>query len=322
VSRRGALNTEDGIAVMELPDAEPGEGKDVRLRVTSVGICTTDFWVLERGPSPFVIGHEFAGYLDDGTLAAVYPLARCGECDQCAKGAFNRCRRIFEFSMGLGADGGMCTELFVPKDSLTPLPAGVDPGNGLLVEPFAVAVHALDRVDLQSGQRVAVIGAGPMGLMVAASTRAAGCDTTIAARHPHQVKAAEQLDLGLDELNGEYDVVVDAAGSEGALQQAAELLAPGGTLLILAMYPATGINFPALPLLMKEANVVTSTAYCCNNDKDDFAASADFLARNPQLAEALITHRLPLDDAAAAFDAARDRASGAIKVVVHPEAGA
>ena len=319
MSSRGVFNTEDGIAVRSMPDSEPGEG--VRLRVSSVGICSTDFWVLAQGPSPFVIGHEFAGYLDDGRLAAVYPLARCGECDQCAKGAFNRCRRVFELSMGLGTDGGMCDELFVPEEAITPLPDGLGPRDGLLVEPFAVAVHALDRVDLEPGQRVAVIGAGPLGLMVAAATKGAGCETTIAPRHSHQVSAAEQLELGLGELSGEYDVVVDAAGSESALAQAAELVAPGGSLLILAMYPPTGINFPALPLLMKEANVITSTAYCCNNRRDDFAASAEFLAKTPQLADALVTHRYALEDAAAAFDAAQDRASGAIKVVVHPAAG-
>jgi 2-desacetyl-2-hydroxyethyl bacteriochlorophyllide A dehydrogenase len=319
LSRRGTFNTEDGIAVRPMPDADPTAG--VRVRVTSVGICSTDFWVLAQGPSPFVIGHEFGGYLDDGTLAAVYPLARCGECDQCSAGAYNRCRRVFELSMGLGTDGGMCDELFVPEDAITRLPDGVAPRDALLVEPFAVAVHALERVDLQPGQRVAVIGAGSLGLIVAAATKAAGCDTSISARHLHQVTAAEKLELGLGELSGEYDVVVDAAGSEAALTQAVELLAPGGTLLILGMYPPAGINFPALPLLMKEANVVTSTAYCCNNRKDDFAASAEFLASTPALAEALISHRFPLEEAPAAFDAARDRASGAIKVVVHPQSG-
>ena len=318
MSRRGVFNTDDGIAVRSMPDADSGEG--VRLRVTSVGICTTDFWVLAQGPSPFAIGHEFAGHLDDGTLAAVYPLARCGQCDQCAKGAYNRCRRVFELSMGLGTDGGMCTELFVPEDSVTPLPDGVDPRDGLLVEPFAVGIHAIDRVDLQPGQRVAVIGAGALGLMVAAAVRAAGCETTIAARHPHQVAAAERLGLGLGELRGEYDVVVDAAGNEAALAQAVELLAPGGTLLLLSMYPPTGVSFPALPLLMKEANVVTSTAYCCNNSKDDFAASAEFLAKTPEVAEAVISHRFPLNEAPAAFATAQDRAGGAIKVVVHPDA--
>jgi threonine dehydrogenase-like Zn-dependent dehydrogenase len=113
-------------------------------------------------------------------------------------------------------------------------------------------------------------------------------------------------------------VVVDAAGTESALNRAAELLAPGATLLLLGIYPPGGIMFPALPLMMKEARVITSTAYCFNSHRNDFAGAAAFLAGNPDVVEAIVTHRYPLADAPAAFDAARDRAGGTIKVVVHP----
>jgi len=318
VSRRGVFNTGDGVAVRDLPAIEPGDG--VRLRVTSVGICSTDLWVMAQGPSPFVVGHEFAGYLDDGTLVAAYPLMRCHACDQCARGAFNRCRRVFEGSLGLGAHGGMCDELLVAPDSVVVLPEGLRPGDAGLVEPFAVAIHALERIGTHPGRRVAVVGGGAVGLTLAAVARAGGHDVAVVARHRHQVAAAERLGLTVT-VAGEYDVVVDAAGTESGLDRAAGLLAPGATLLLLGIYPPAGISFPALTLMMKEAQVLTSTAYCFNSRRNDFAAAASFLAANPAVIDAIVTHRYPLADAPAAFVSARDRAGGTIKVVVDPTGG-
>lgn len=320
-TRRGVFNTGDGVVVRELPELEPdAPGAGVRMRVTSIGICSTDLWVMEQGPSPFVVGHEFAGYLDDGTLATAYPLMRCQDCDQCARGAFNRCRRVFEGSLGLGAHGGMCDELLVDADTVLALPSGLRPEDAGLVEPFAVAVHALERIEPGFGLRIAVVGGGPVGLTLAALARHAGHDTGISARHPHQIAAAERLGL-TTAVGGEYDVVVDAAGTGSALNRAAELLAPGATLLLLGIYPPAGITFPALPLMMKEARVITSTAYCFNSERNDFATAAAFLAANPGVVEAIVTHRYPLADAAAAFASARDRAGGTIKVLVDPSIG-
>jgi 2-desacetyl-2-hydroxyethyl bacteriochlorophyllide A dehydrogenase len=274
------------------------------------------------GPSPFVVGHEFAGHLDDGTLVAAYPLARCGECDQCARGAFNRCRQIFAASRGLGAHGGMRDEVVLAPADLIALPPALEPTDAALVEPFAMAFHAVDRAGVQLGQRIAVVGAGTLGLMVSAALRAHGHDVDIAARHPHQQAAAEQLGLRVGAA-GEYDLVVDAAGSESGLQQAAELLAPGGTLLLLGLYPPTGVTFPALSLLMREANVVTATAYCHgapyrDDGPSDFVTAAEYLAKHPDTIAALVTHRFPLEDAAAAFAMATNRSAGAIKVLVQP----
>jgi 2-desacetyl-2-hydroxyethyl bacteriochlorophyllide A dehydrogenase len=312
------FNTADGVVVRGLPDVETDGG--VRLRVSSVGICSTDLWVMRQGPSPFVVGHEFAGYLDDGTLAAAYPLMRCHDCDQCARGAFNRCRRVFEGSLGLGAHGGMCDELMVSADTLVVLPESLRPEDAGLVEPFAVAIHALERIGPRPGRRIAVVGGGAVGLTLAAVARHAGHDVSVVARHRHQIAAAEQLGLSVG-VGGEYDVVVDAAGTESGLNHAAELLAPGATLLLLGIYPPAGITFPALALMMKEAHVLTSTAYCFNSRRNDFTAAAEFLAGNPGVIDAIVTHRYPLGDAPAAFDAARDRAGGTIKVVVNPTAG-
>jgi 2-desacetyl-2-hydroxyethyl bacteriochlorophyllide A dehydrogenase len=308
------FNTADGIAVRPVEEEPAGR---VRVRVSSVSICGSDLWLIDHGPSPFVVGHEFAGHLDDGTLVAVYPLGRCGSCPQCAAGNPNRCPDVFRTTLGLGAHGGMRDEAWVDPRALVPLPEGLDPAAAALVEPVAVGVHALDRAGLADGRRILVMGAGPLGLTVAALARYAGHDVTIVARHPFQRAAADRLGLGLSPT-GEYDVVFDAAGSVSALAHAAESLAPGGTLVLLGMYPPDGVHYPAQTLMAKEATAISATAYRVTDTHDDFRTAAHHLRDHPELAATLITHRYPLDDAATAFATARDRDRHAVKVVVHP----
>lgn len=320
MTNRGVFNTADGIAVRPLSEGTVEEAPGgARLRVTSVGICGSDLWLLDHGASPFVVGHEFAGLLDDGTLAAVYPLGRCGRCPQCTAGTPNRCADVFRTTLGLGAHGGMRDVAYVDPGALVPLPDGLDPAAAALVEPVAVGVHALDRARLRDGRRVLVIGAGPLGLTVAALARQAGHDVRIVARHPFQQAAADRLGLRLAPGGtADYDVVFDAAGSVSALARAAELLAPGGTLVLLGMYPPDGVHYPAQTLMAKEATAISATAYRVTDTHNDFRTAARHLRDHPELAATLITHRYPLDDAATAFATARDRDRQALKVLVHP----
>ena len=166
-----------------------------------------------------------------------------------------------------------------------------------------------------AGQRVAVIGGGSIGLLAVAGARAAGADVDLVARHPAQVDAGRRLGAGTP--TGAYDLVVDAAGSASALASAVELARPGGAILLLAVYfdevPLLGV-----PLLSKELTVWNAMAYSHHEGGSDFGSAVALLATQPEIADTLITRRFPLDDAAEAFRAAADRASGAIKVVLEP----
>jgi threonine dehydrogenase-like Zn-dependent dehydrogenase len=143
----------------------------------------------------------------------------------------------------------------------------------------------------------------------------AGADVDLLARHPAQVEAGHRLGAGAPQ--GEYDLVVDAAGSGSALASAVELARPGGAVLLLAVYfgevPLLGV-----PLLSKELTVLSAMAYAHHGGGSDFATAIELLAAHPEIADTLITKRFPLDDAAEAFHAAADRASGSIKVVLEP----
>jgi threonine dehydrogenase-like Zn-dependent dehydrogenase len=296
-------------------DVDPPSGDGVRVKVASAGICGSDLHLLEMG-LPLTFGHEVAGWLADGTPVAVEPLDPCGVCDACVAGDHARCVRGPAIVMGIGLDGGMAEECLVPERSLARLPTGIDPLDASLVEPLAVAVHGVRRGGVTGLDRVAVVGGGTIGQMALVAAQAAGAATDLEARHDRQREAASRLGAG--EVDGTYDVVVEAAGSASALARAVDLARPGGTVVLLGSYWDGDVVMPGLSVTMKEVTLVPSTMYGRVGPSRDVDVAATILADRPELPAAVITHRFALDAAVEAFAVARDRAAGAIKVVLEP----
>ena len=311
---RAVRHTDNGIEVVDLPSPGATDGR-VRVHVRSAGICGSDLHMLSWGPMPVTLGHEVAGHLDDGTPVAIWPLVPCGECDRCAAGEVTQCRRAVTQSYGIGRDGGMADEMIVEQSCVVPLPDGLDVAHGSLVEPIACSLHALRRAGLRGDERVAVVGAGAIGLAAVGVARAAGCVVDVVARHDAQRAAAARIGAGT-EPEGEYDVVVDAAGTDSALEMCFGLLRPGGTVALVASYWEP-VTFPQF-FSIKEPIVVGSNMHGHDENGRDMDAAARVLADNPEIASAMVTHRFPLDRAADAFTVAADRASGAIKVTLEP----
>ena len=314
---RAVRSTGAGVEVVDLPDPEEAEIPAEVISVRSAGICGSDFDYIRLG-SQFVLGHELAGITGDGRPVAVEAVFGCGRCDQCQAGTYNRCRIVGERIPGLTVDGGMAECFAVPASALVPLPPGLDVADGALVEPAAVAWHGARIGGVGPGHRVAVVGGGSIGLLGVAAARAQGADeVALVARHLHQAEAGERL--GADPgRRGEHEVVLVAASTEGALATAVDLAAPGGTIVVLGVFAGV-LPVPFLPAFIKEVRVVGSLAYCRDTDAGrDVDAAAAMLAAQPRIADALITHRFPIEDAAEAFRVASDRRSGAIKVVVEP----
>ncbi len=301
---------------IEVADVAAPTGEGVRVRIRSAGICGSDLKLLETGyPLAGTLGHEMAGELDDGTPVAIEPLAPCGRCEHCTTGRYNLCVRGPEMVLGIGQDGGMAEQMLVPERALVPLPRAVRVEDACLIEPLAVAVHGLRRVGLEAGTRVAVVGGGAIGLCAVAAARASACPVDLVARHDAQLAAGERLGAGL--AAGDYALVVDCAGTESAALRAAELARPGGTLLLLGSY-WEGMTLPGDLIAMKELTLVPSSMYAKSGGSRDIDVAASTLGARPAIAEALVTHRLPLEAAAEAFATAADRKSGAIKVVLEP----
>jgi threonine dehydrogenase-like Zn-dependent dehydrogenase len=310
---RGVRNTEDGVRVLDLPSPEP-VGDEVVVTVAAAGICGSDLHLLDWGPMPVTLGHEIAGFLADGTPVAIEPvLDRCGECVSCRTGDTHLCRTAQ--TVGIGVDGGMADAVVVTPDCLVPLPDGLAVQDAGLVEPVACAVHAIHRAGLEAGQRVAVVGGGTLGIAAVAAAAHLGCEVGIAARHPHQLAAAEAV--GGRPADGHHDVVIEAAGTASAFNEAVGLARVRGTVALLGTYWGE-MTVAAMPVGLKELDVVGCMAYGQHGGHREVEAAADLLAAVPELASALVTHRFPLDDAAEAFRVAADRAAGAIKVVLEP----
>jgi threonine dehydrogenase-like Zn-dependent dehydrogenase len=307
-----AIRCSNGTASMV--EVAPAEGEGVRVRVASAGICGSDLH-LEAWNLPVTVGHEFAGWLSDGTPVAVEPMAPCGDCRNCRSGAYNLCRLVPSNLLGVARDGGMADECLVPSSSIVTLADGVSVRDACLVEPLAVAVHGVRRGRVSAGERVAVIGGGAIGQLAVPAAQAAGAAVDLEARHEHQSEVA--LALGAGSTSEGYDVVIEAAGIQSALVRAVSLCRPGGRLVLLGSY-WDPVTMPGLQMSMSELDVLPSTMYARSAAARDVDVAAGILAARPELPGHLITHRFPLDGVREAFAVARDRASGAIKVVLEP----
>jgi 2-desacetyl-2-hydroxyethyl bacteriochlorophyllide A dehydrogenase len=314
---RAVRNTADGIAVVDVEPRENAGEHEVRVDVRASGICGSDLEMVRLfPPGPVTIGHEFAGVLTDGRAVAIQPMVPCGECDRCVAGAAQQCRRVLETMYGTSRDGGMADTVVVDEACLSPLPAGLRIEDASLVEPTAVGLHACNRAGVAPGMRVAVVGGGAIGLLSAAVARHLGAEVAVVARHDAQRRAAEQLSVGTD-VDREYDVVIEAAGTASAFERASQLTRRGGTIaLVSTTWEPITVSFMAVQ--MEEITIVPAFVYGHLGGEREFDTAGRIVAAHPEIPAALITHRFPLDDAAQAFTVAADRAHGAIKVVLEP----
>ncbi|HET8619264.1 MAG TPA: zinc-binding dehydrogenase [Acidimicrobiales bacterium] len=302
-----------GVAVVDVEDP-PGTGELVDIAATSV--CASDLGYVAMGFDK-ILGHELAGFREDGTAVVVEALYGCGSCDQCRRGRYNLCPTHPQRALGVSIDGGMAEQFRAPPERLVPLPAGLDVRDACLVEPAAVSWHALRLTGTGPGQRVAVVGGGALGLLAVAGARRMGADVVVLeARYPHQREAGERLGA-LAGATDEYDVVVEAAGTTASLDRAIELIAPRGTIVVPGVHLGT-VELNWMPLFHREARIVPSLGYCGHEDGREMEDAAAMVADDPDIPRALITHRFPIEDAAEAFRVAGDRSSGAIRVVIEP----
>ena len=295
-----------------LVDVPKPAGDGVLVRIVSSSICGSDLHMLDAGfLGEYTVGHEFAGIAADGTAVAVEPTIGCGSCPACGEGYNGHCERGFHL-MGVMSDGGMAEYVSAPAANLVALPTGLDVRIASLVEPLAVAVHGLDRARVREGERVLVLGGGPIGLAAVAALAGRGLPCDIAARYDHQRESAASLGAGLEPGEG-YDVVVDAVGSESSLKEAVRRLRPRGRIGLLgSFWEPTALD--AL-FCLREIELIPSNTYTCKSPHRNFEEAGHMLDDNPAIAAALVTHRFPLDAVDEAFAAARDRSGGAIKVV-------
>ncbi|HUR04881.1 MAG TPA: alcohol dehydrogenase catalytic domain-containing protein [Nonomuraea sp.] len=268
-----------GPGVVELQDApEPEVGAgEVLVHVTASGICGSELHGVKRPgfrTPPLIMGHEFTGHTDDGQPVVINPILSCGACDLCAQGQPNICRN--RQILGIHRPGGYAERVAVPAASVIPLPGGIDPTAAAVIEPLANAVHAWRLAGHPAGARVAIIGAGTIGLtclQTACTGKAASIH--VADRSPERLAAAARLGATTTgtELTGEYDVIFDAVGAPATREQSVAHLRPGGVTVWLGLADPTAA-FDAADLVRTEKRVVGSFAYTGT----DFAAAIDLVS--------------------------------------------
>ncbi|MEO6025697.1 MAG: alcohol dehydrogenase catalytic domain-containing protein [Candidatus Binatia bacterium] len=314
-----------------LPTAGPGEAL---IDVHACGICGSDvhFFVGGSPPPRVCPGHEIAGRivtavggLRAGDPVVVEPLRSCGSCASCRAGEPNLCPQVE--ILGSRLPGGFAEAVVVPATSIHPLPRDLDLSLATLVEPLAVAVHAVGLAASEPGRTIMVLGGGTIGLLTAFVAARAGCAVTIAVRHEHQRRAA--LRLGAARVvSGDRTGVLDAAamqppdvvfeavgGRSDTLDMALAAVRPGGTIVTLGLFTQPIVLHP-IRFLAKEVHLVSSMMYSRKGRVADFVTAIDLLSHGREELATLITHHVPLAAIEEGFTLASDKSSGAIKVRV------
>lgn len=328
------------IQARPVPVLAPGM---VLLRVRRAGICGSDLHYFEHGccgafvpTRPFVLGHEFAAEvaaLGDGVInvtvgarVTANPARACGACDYCKGGRGNLCRATIMLgsaSTTPPTDGAFAEFVSVRADQCHLLPPDMDDATGAMLEPLAVALHAVKRAGTVSGKCVLVTGGGPIGLLVAltakafgavpvalsdiletrrAAARKLGVEATVNPASPTLAEEVSELtDVG-------FDVVFEASGARAALRQAFDLVRPGATIVQIGTLGADDVPLPANQLMTREINFVGSMRY--GNVFDEAIRLVQ--SRRIDL-RGLITGVLPLTEVAQAMRLAGEKTS-ALKV--------
>lgn len=251
------------VEMLEVPEPEPAPGEIV-LEVAMAGICGSELHGIAqpgfRQP-PLVMGHEFAGRTFDGRRVTVNPIGHCGCCDLCLSGRENICRE--RSIIGVHRAGAFAERVCVPAALVRAIPDSLSWESAAMVEPLANAVHACNLAGTCGGSRVAVIGAGTIGLVSLLASRARGA-AEVAAFDPRERRRELARALGARVVGrapaGEFDIVIDTVGLPETRAMSIERLRPGGITVWLGLMSAEPA-YDAQQLIRAEKAVRGSFAY-------------------------------------------------------------
>ncbi|MGA0542409.1 zinc-dependent alcohol dehydrogenase [Neotabrizicola sp. VNH66] len=322
------------LRVTDLPDPTPA-ADEVVLRVAGCGICGSDLHITED-PKPFgigagyVLGHEISGEvvatgaavtdLTAGDRVAVVPMRGCGHCARCLAGDPARCAQMVLIG------GGYAEYVAVAARQCRLLPEGVALADGALAEPLSVALHCIVRSGMKPGDRVAILGAGPIGLLVAFWARRMGASHVVMADvHTHQRDRALALgatDFALsgphlaenlaDLCGGPPDILFECVGKRGLLQAATEAVRLQGKVIGVGLCIG-GDDWDPFVALSKEIDLIFTVFF---HQRNEFGVALDALTSG--IPQNLITDRIGLSPVPQVFESLRRRTTQC-KVLIQPE---
>lgn len=320
------------------PLPTPGDN-ELLLKTASVGICGSDIHYYHVGGTdgslikrPLVLGHEFSAFIysgvNKGQLVSVDPALPCNACEFCLEGNPNFCKDL-DFAGSEGVDGGLREYLSWPKSALYPLPAGITPEEGAMLEPLGVAIHALRLGKVFPGMDVGVFGTGPIGLLTIQMAKLAGAARIFATdRLSHRLDFAVKCgatDIHLADGNETksirsktggrgLDVTFETAGDDGgAVETAINCSKSGATCVLVGIPSKDKTRFTASAARKKGMTLKLSRRM-----KNTYPLAIKLLSARMVNLKPLITHRYSLMDHKSAFEMAASRKG--IKVFINFEA--
>jgi L-iditol 2-dehydrogenase len=280
----------------EVPRPEPGPG-DVLVQIEIALTDGTDAKTFRRGhpllaaetPSPF--GHEFAGVdVATGRRVVAANSAPCGACPACRRREESLCENL-EFLDGAYAEYVLVPERIAVRN-LLPVPAGLAPEVAAMMEPLACCLHGVQRAGIEAGQTVAVVGLGPIGLMLCAAARDAGAGVVAVGGRPERRALAPAFGAEPGEGRG-ADVVIEAAGTAKAWARALDLVRPGGTVVFFGGRER-GSELAVDTYRLHYEELTLRGAF--HHTPSTVRAALVFLASRAYPWEELVTHRIGLED--------------------------
>lgn len=327
------------VALERVPVPEPADDQAL-VEVHWTGLCGSDLEEYLRGPvvinPPVTLGHEIVGEVAVaahdgsgpavGTPVVVDVVTGCGHCYWCSRHDEGLCPELVV--TGQHTDGGLADFVLARAARLVPVPPGLRPDHAALAEPTAVAVRAVRRLGSATGRGAVVVGGGTVGLLVAQVLRNAGA-VPVVVLEPGEARRAVARDLELQGLWAPdadqrraalaplypaqgVDLVVECSGASGTAAEALRLLRPGGTAVLLGITPEVQ-PFDQNDLVIGEKTVSGSAAHMWD---DDVAVAVGQLASGAVKVGPLISRKVPLANAAAAFAKLADPSDDAVKVLV------
>lgn len=317
---------------------------DVLIKMAAVGVCGSDVHYYISGnigsqvvEYPFAVGHEGAGVVErigpavtnvkPGERVAIEPAVSCGECDQCKAGRHHTCRELRFLGCPGQMEGCLSEYIVMPQECCFKIKDSMTFAQAAISEPLAIGVYAVKQSVAMKGAKVGILGVGPIGLSVLLPARAQGAEKKyITDRIDDRVKIAK--DAGADwagncdklniveEINavepGGLDVVFECCGQQEALDQAIELLKPGGKLMLIGIPTVDRVSFTIDKMRRKEICVQNIRRQVdCVQDAldmiDDGSIDVDFMA----------THHFPFEKTKEAFDLVANYKDGVIKAMIN-----
>ncbi len=323
----------------------------VLIDVTMAGVCGTDLHEVAHGPNmirlaphplsgsepPVTLGHEFVGRVraigaavDDlavGQRVTVDPCLRCGTCYWCLRGDYHICAS--GGSIGLAADGAFADAVVVPRANVIPVPDAVSDRAAAMAEPLAVGLHAITRAGVRAGDTVLVLGAGPIGLAVVLAARAAGAAHIMVSEPTARrreialaIGATEALDPATSDVRRAAfvatgrigpDVVVEATGRADQYELAVTAVRRGGTVAL------AGISDNDISVNLRQVVLFERTIRGCLGYNFEIERVLALMAQGRMDVEPLISHVVPLDEAAGVIDDMNQHRDDYLKVLISLE---